>query len=136
MSDLLKKEEVGLKSDEGKVRVGLIPPDATIEKAKVYTFGAIKYGPYNWEKGILYSRVFDAMMRHLLAFQSGETHDPETGLHHLAHVNCCGDFLLAYELRNMGETWNDFPAYQERKKKSPPPTIGIQVSTSSVTTKS
>ena len=55
--------------------------------AEVLTYGANKYTPNNWqlvENGEV--RYMDALFRHLEAFRSGETHDPESGIHHLAHV--------------------------------------------------
>jgi hypothetical protein len=33
-------------------------------------------------------------MRHVHAWRAGETKDPESGLHHLAHAGCCLLFML------------------------------------------
>ena len=93
----------GAKHDEGKLRYDLIPPDAERQKVRVLTFGAKKYGDRNWEKGIAYSRIYAALQRHLAAWRMGETFDPETKIHHLAHTACCIDFLLTYELRSIGK---------------------------------
>lgn len=60
------------------------------------TFGAEKYGAQNWRNGLEWSRVFAAVQRHLLAWNDGETHDPETGINHLAHAGCGIMFLLEY----------------------------------------
>ena len=86
----------GVKRDEGKPRVSLIPPEAIIEIAKVLTHGGAKYGDRNWEQGMDWSRPYDAMQRHMLAFWSGQDNDPETGLPHLAHACCSAMFLLTY----------------------------------------
>lgn len=93
----------GRKDDIGKLRYDLVPPDALREVAKVYTFGAMKYGDRNWEQGINYGRVYAAAQRHLQAWLGGEQDDAESGLPHMAHAawNCLA--LLAYELRGMGE---------------------------------
>lgn len=88
----------GTKYDDGKVPLDLWSADALEETAKVLAFGAAKYEPYNWAKGIKYSRVFSALLRHLWAFWRHETKDKETGLHHLAHAMCCLMFLLHYEM--------------------------------------
>jgi hypothetical protein len=88
----------GTKYDEGKVPLDLLSPPVLIGTAQVLQFGAEKYDAYNWAKGISYSRVFSAMLRHLFAFWGGEAYDPETGLHHLLHANCCLMFLTHYEL--------------------------------------
>lgn len=89
--------EGGKKFDQGKPRMELLPPLALEEIAKVLTFGAQKYDPWNWAKGISYSRLLGAALRHLLAWGRGENTDPESGLSHLAHAGCCVLFLLHME---------------------------------------
>lgn len=91
------------KNDEGKNRLDLWPPDAYLEIGKVLTFGASKYADRAWEEGMAWSRVYAALQRHLNAWWAGESKDPETGYSHLAHAGCCLIFLLAYELRNIGQ---------------------------------
>jgi hypothetical protein len=65
---------------------GLIPAGPLRQVAEVYGFGAQKYDAHNWRKGYDWRLSFDAMMRHAWAFWGGETYDPESGLHHLAHA--------------------------------------------------
>jgi len=67
----------------------------------VLTLGAKKYGDRNWERGIAYSRVHGALLRHSLAWFGGEDCDPETGLSHMAHCAANALFLLSYELRQL-----------------------------------
>lgn len=86
----------GLKFDEGKPALGLLPYYSLQEIAKVLKFGAEKYGKYNWIKGMDWSRLIDASLRHILAFNDGEDLDPESGLPHLAHASSCLLFLLWY----------------------------------------
>ena len=88
----------GTKYDEGKPALDLWSADALEETAKVLAFGANKYEAHNWAKGIKYSRVFSALLRHLWAFWRREKLDKETGIHHLAHAMCCLMFLLHYEM--------------------------------------
>ncbi len=85
------------KHDTGKVRVGLLPADVLLLVARVLTFGAVKYGARNWEKGLGWSRIHDALGRHLLAWQMGERYDPESGLPHLGHATCCMMMLAEAE---------------------------------------
>lgn len=92
----------GRKDDAGKLPYDLLPPDAVEEILKVLQFGANKYAPRNWEKGMKWSRCFAALMRHMWAFWKGEDLDPETGYSHLAHAGCCILFLLAYRTRGIG----------------------------------
>lgn len=92
----------GRKDDTGKLPYHLLPSDAVEEILKVLAFGATKYAPRNWEKGMAWSRPFSALMRHMWAWWRGERCDPETGLSHLAHAGCCILFLLSYEVRGGG----------------------------------
>lgn len=93
----------GRKDDAGKFPLHLLPPDAIIEIARVLDFGAKKYAPRNWERGMAWSRPYAALLRHMFAWWSGEKADPETGLSHLAHAGCCILFLMSYEKREIGD---------------------------------
>lgn len=93
----------GRKDDGGKLPYHLLPSDAIEEIVKVLDFGARKYAPRNWEKGMDWGRVFSALMRHMWSWWRKEGTDPDTGLSHLAHAGCCILFLLAYEKRNVGK---------------------------------
>lgn len=97
-----RKDEPGKKFDAGKPRIELIAPEMLTGTADILTFGAEKYGARNWEKGMSWSRVFGALMRHMWAWWAGEKLDPETGKPHLWHASCCLMFLIAYEQRNSG----------------------------------
>lgn len=66
---------------------------------RVLAFGANKYAERNWEAGFAYSRAYGAVLRHVFAFASGESHDPETGEHHISHAACEVMFLLAWDAR-------------------------------------
>lgn len=100
----------GTKYDAGKPTTALLPSQPLLEIAKVLDYGASKYAPHNWTKGIKYSRVLSAAQRHMLAWNEGESVDPETGISHLAHAACNLLFLLDYEARNMIE-------FDDRRKK-------------------
>ncbi len=104
----------GTKHDEGKTRYDLWSPYALDETARVLTLGAQKYEAYNWSKGIKYSRVFGALLRHLWAWYRGERYDDEWGLNHLAHAMCCLMFLLHYDLNSEKYTdYDDRPKWDE-----------------------
>lgn len=93
----------GLKNDAGKLPYELVPTDAEREVVRVLAFGAKKYAPRGWEVGMGYSRLYGALRRHLTAWFEGEDTDPESGLPHLAHAACGTLFLLAYQLRGVGQ---------------------------------
>lgn len=81
------QELKGIKWDHDKERWDLLPLSLVLLIVKCYTFGAKKYAPNNWAKvedG--YNRYKAALLRHLVAFESGEVIDPESGLPHLAHM--------------------------------------------------
>jgi len=92
----------GTKHDEGKPMVGLLPAEAIIEVSKVFTFGAKKYDSHNWRKGFIWSRVYDAVLRHVFAWVSGENKDPESGLSHLAHAIAGLMMLITFEKTGTG----------------------------------
>ncbi len=98
-----KQRDTDIKYDEGKLPLDLLPSKPLEIIAEVLKFGKDKYGAYNWRKGMEWSRLIAALMRHLLAWKEGEDKDPETGISHLGHIGCCVLFLLEYEARNIGE---------------------------------
>jgi hypothetical protein len=84
------------KFDTQKSPMQLLPGDPLRHIADVLGFGAQKYAAHNWRKGMEWSRLIGAAMRHLTAFNDGEDSDPESGISHLAHAGCCILFLLQY----------------------------------------
>lgn len=93
----------GVKFDQGKPEFDYLPDDALAAINQVLVFGANKYAARNWENGMKWRRPFNACLRHLWAWARREPCDPETGLSHLAHAGCCILFLIAYEIRGVGE---------------------------------
>lgn len=93
----------GVKFDQEKPRVDLLPPGALLQIAEVLRYGATKYSERNWEKGLARRRVLSAAIRHLFAYMSGEDLDPESGLPHVAHAGCCILFLIEYTILGIGD---------------------------------
>ena len=91
-----------LKFDFGKPRYSLIPPEALDGLARLFTKGADKYGARNWEKGLDWSRVYDAMQRHASSWFAGQDYDAEDGQHHLLSVIWCAMVLYSYQARQCG----------------------------------
>lgn len=88
----------GTKADAGKLGAHLLPTRPLDAVARVLDFGAKKYAPDNWRKGIAYTRVYGAVLRHLWAWWRGEQTDADSGQPHLACACCELMFLLEYEL--------------------------------------
>ena len=98
-SEFAKNElKLATKFDEGKRDWSLLPLDSVEEIVKVLEFGAKKYAAHNWSNngGFKYTRVLNAILRHIFAFMRGEDLDPETGLSHLAHAGCNILFILHF----------------------------------------
>lgn len=91
-----------VKHDSGKPRFSLIPAEARLEVAKVFTHGAKKYPPGNFRKGADWSRYIDAMYRHMSAWEMGNDLDDESGLNHLAHACACAMILLTMQETKVG----------------------------------
>lgn len=86
----------GVKHDESKRRMDLIPTSLGSAVARVLEFGANKYGDNNWRKGLKWGRVYAALQRHLADFWSGNDLDSESGLPHLYHAACNIAFLIEF----------------------------------------
>lgn len=97
----------GLRYNEGKNRVELLPPEWIWALGMVTTRGAMKYEDRNWELGMKWSIPVGCAFRHLLKFLCGERYDPETKCHHLAMAAWNMLALMSYDLRKIGE--NDLP---------------------------
>lgn len=92
----------GTKHDTGKAPISLIPHESLLGTAEVLAFGAKKYSANNWRGGFEWSRLMDAAMRHLVAFNSGQDLDPESGLSHIDHAAACIAFLQAHIKSGLG----------------------------------
>lgn len=74
-------------SGASKAQLHLIPLAAQIECAGALALGKAKYGERNWANASPGSSTYiAASLRHILAWQSGEDLDPESGLSHLGHA--------------------------------------------------
>lgn len=99
-----------MRKDAGKVRLDLVPADALWELGKLYTFGATKYEPRGWEKGMAYSRIIGAMKRHLEKLEMGSDYDTGpggSGCHHGAAIAFGAFALMAYHFRGMDKEFDD-----------------------------
>lgn len=77
----------GPKEAAGKPNWAVFPFAEAEAVVKVFEYGSQKYGaPFTYRKGIPDAELWAATMRHLIAIQSGEDFDRESGCHHMAHV--------------------------------------------------
>lgn len=103
------QHETGAKLDAGKPRMSLVVGgfSRAIEAvAEIGTYGAQKYTDNGWmdvPNGI--ERYKDAMMRHLFAFEKGETYDKDSELEHLAHMAWNALAVLELQIRKDEEAY-------------------------------
>ncbi len=76
-----------------------IPRSAVTGISAVLGFGAEKYEPRGWEKGLSFSSTFASAARHAEAVLRGELIDPESGLPHEHHFWCNVMFLAVFTER-------------------------------------
>jgi len=93
MAGLMPPPE-GIKHDQEKPPIGLLPRYPIEQAAAVMAHGEKKYGRHNWRQGIAVQRNIDAALRHIWAANESEDTDPDSGLPHLAHALCCLMFAL------------------------------------------
>lgn len=93
-----------IKDDKEKPRVSMIPTDVLMDIAKAFTYGANKYGEYNYSLGIEYTRLYDAAQRHMNSWIMGEDIDESTN-HHIDHA-IASLIMLKHQINNNKGTDN------------------------------
>mgnify|MGYP004443701135 FL=1 len=92
----------GKKNDrqDGKLMWELLPLPLLEEVVKVYTAGAQKYGPNQWQNlDNGYQRYKAALLRHLVEYEKGNPTDVDTGCLHLAQVAWNALAMLYFSLK-------------------------------------
>lgn len=113
-------QENGNKIGEGhryntsKPSVELLVPEAMLETAKVWSYGAKKYTPNNWRGGLAITSILGCIMRHTFAILKGEDIDPETECMHAAHIICNCQMLIYFFKTEQYEQLDD--RYKKEEK--------------------
>lgn len=92
----------GIKHDKDKARLHLIPIEALELMSETLEYGISKYNKRNYEKGIQYTRLADAALRHLYQWLQKADLDEESGLNHVGHA-LSNLAMLAYMIKNKPE---------------------------------
>lgn len=87
----------GDKFDSGKPQMRFLTKEFLEGTALAQTYGSKKYGPWNFQKGLEYSAMYDAAIRHMMAWFHAEATDPESGYSHLAHAAANLNMLMWME---------------------------------------
>ena len=65
----------------------LVPfQEMTEAYVRVAEFGAKKYDPWNWSKGLSRVQILGSLLRHTFAYLRGEETDKDSGLSHTDHI--------------------------------------------------
>ena len=97
MSDTLDKyiEEMNLKTkahgdryNDGKLKWSYVHFASLEPMVRVLMFGAQKYSPHNWRRGLKKDEILESMQRHLAKLIDGEMNDVESGISHMGHIQC------------------------------------------------
>jgi hypothetical protein len=81
-------EEKALRYNENKLKWSYVHYKSIEPLVKVLMFGAKKYAPDNWKKGLNKDEILESAMRHLVALMDGELICPESGESHTGHLMC------------------------------------------------
>jgi hypothetical protein len=101
----------GVKYDDNKAAIHLVPMLALAGVGGVMGYGAKKYATHNWAKGIHLMRLIGACFRHLAAFTFGQDLDPESGLNHLDHL--AASAMMAREMHALRPELDDRNKYDD-----------------------
>jgi len=101
------ENKLGDRFNEGKRKWSLVPFKALEPMVNVLEYGAIKYAPYNWIKGLPYTEIVESLLRHTYAFLEGEDIDPESGLSHIGHMQC-NTLFLSWMIQNRPDLDNRY----------------------------
>lgn len=92
-------ENIGVRYNQNKNRLELIPPEFIDEVGKVFTFGAKKYSVDNWKHldEDQQKQIMGSLLRHIIEYHKGNKLDDESGLNHLAHAACNIAMMIWFE---------------------------------------
>lgn len=90
-------EAQALRYNSGKIEWDLVDFKSLHPMVRVLMFGAEKYTPDNWKKGMPKAWLLNSAMRHLTAILDGEEIDSESGLPHVGHLMCNTMFISFFE---------------------------------------
>ncbi len=92
--------EKSLRYNEDKPKWSLVHYKSLEPMVRVLEMGAKKYSEDNWKIGLNRSEILESTMRHLTALMDGELLDKESGISHMAHIQCNAMFYNYHEANN------------------------------------
>lgn len=103
-----------------KLRWSLVDFPSLGEMVRVLEFGAEKYAPNNWKKGLNRDEILESIQRHLVELNSDQELDEESKLHHMGHVMCNAMFYLFHFRNNSFVKERANPFKKKRLKRGKP----------------
>lgn len=97
----------GMKDEQGKPTFEYMSPASVGAGNRAHAYGDEKYDRGNWRKGIKYTKLLNALMRHTWARLQGEEFDPESGLRHTDHIMANANMIAHYENTEGYKTYYD-----------------------------
>lgn len=80
--------EKALRYNKGKRKWSLVHFRSLEPMVEALEFGANKYAPNNWKKGLDRKEILESLQRHLGYLMDGEDIDPDSKVHHIGHILC------------------------------------------------
>lgn len=99
--------EKGLRYNKDKRKWSYVHFKSLEPMIEVLEFGAKKYAPFNWQKGLDLKEILESMQRHLAALMDGEEIDPESGISHVGHIQCNAMFYNYHKQLNSNNNEKD-----------------------------
>lgn len=109
MIDSFLNKEKAIRHNKGKLQWGLVDFESLTPMVRVLEFGAKKYEPNNWKKGLNTVELTECLLRHTFAYLNGEDNDPESGQSHIGHIMCNAMFIMYMHANK--------PEFDNRSKK-------------------
>lgn len=102
-----KQDKQGaLRYNEGKREWSLVDFESLEPMVEVLEFGAKKYAPHNWKKGLSTTKILESMLRHVFELLQNKDLDEESKLPIIGHVMCNAMFY-AYMVKHKKDEWDD-----------------------------
>jgi hypothetical protein len=86
-----------LRYNKGKRKWSLIHFKSLEPMIEALEYGAQKYAPENWKKGLDKKEILESLQRHLAALFDGENIDPESNVHHIGLIMCNAMFYSYFD---------------------------------------
>lgn len=106
-----------------KVPVSLVPLSLILGTGRALHYGATKYEANQWRRGLPWSQLVDAIIRHAGEIADGYLYDSESGLFHADHLGANVAFLSEFLAKPEYAAFNNLPP---RDQKYPDATAVLQ----------